>query len=153
MRNVSTNAVQKIKTHILCSVLSFFFNSCPSDMTPYRLVTIFLSCIEFRLLSCFLVTWSSKVCSQTRLYISVCRYTHECLSEEGLKKQRDLSLSSHLNKGWNKCGNYFAVLLGAVTAHKTLVLCLLFYIPERTAVPLLLLMMCLTSWYREGFVL
>ena len=154
IRNVSTKVVEKIKTHILCSVPFCLFKSCPSDMTPYRLVTIFLSCIEFRLLSCFLVTWSWEVRSQTRLHIAVCRYTRECLSEDGLKKQRDLELSSHLNKGWSKCWNRFAVLLGGgVMAHKTLVLCILFYVPERKAVPPLLLMMCLTSWCHEGFVL
>ena len=37
------------------------------------------------------------------------------------------------------------VVTGVVMAYKTLVLCILFYIPERTAVPLLLLMMYLKS--------
>jgi len=74
------------------------------------------------------------VSSQTRHHISVCRYTRECLSEKDLKKQRDLELSSHLNKGWNKRGNCFALLLEGVMAHKTLVLCVLFYTSERTAV-------------------
>jgi hypothetical protein len=151
MRNVSTKVVWKIKTHVLCSVT--FFRILPSDMTPYRLVTIFLSYVEFRLLSCFLVTWSSELRSQTRLHISVCRYTRECLSEEGQKKQRDLNLSIHLNKGRNKSGNCFVVLLRGVVAQKTLVLWILFYMPERTAVQPLLLMVCLTSRYLEGFVL